>query len=776
MSVTVDPAADTATGGRPDPQGEAARRTPGHAAAARPSWAAAGAVALAVALATLSLSPLLEPGWYAWPLVLVLVLVGVGTLASYLRIPTYVIPLVQVLAAVPVLVAAVATDPVWGPLPTPASLERLQEVLRAGTVLISEQAPPVEVGPELLSLVLLGVGAVTVCTYVLGAVLRLPLLAGLPLLALYLTPAAVLTSGSPVWAFLLTAVGWLTILVVDARDSIVAWGRSATTPDPDRPPARRHWSSWAWTATRLGVVALAVAVLIPPLVPGVFAGTLGGSGAGNGPSDETEADIIALDPFVSLRRNLQQHSTVELFSYTTDGSSGAYLRAVVADSFDGEKWIPRTFDATQSGLLTETNPSPLGLSESIRTRSSHYELSSRRLSTPWLPLPSPVSAVKAPGDWRWDTDAEVAFSTTTTTARLDWQADSLEVLPTFEQLAAVPATSNDDPRHGPQTPAGAEVPEVLRKKAAELTAGISSPYEQALAIQWWLRDNFTYSTDVAGDPDADQLTQFLADRKGYCQQFAATMALMTRSLGITSRVAVGFTPGTQDASGTYHVTTQDAHAWPELYFSGIGWVRFEPTPRASVDGGDVQVPNWASQDDLNRLEQQREHPEEPTAAPTETTDPDQAAADAPDGSSGTSTMPLLVLAVLVVLGIVAALPSQVRGARRRRRLAADGRALAEGAWAELGDIVRDVGGDWPASRTPRQAIATLQTRHWATPETRAALERIGQVVEAARYAPSAEVDRTQLHDDLQVVRDASTAWLDGSTRLRIRAFPPTVFR
>ena len=63
-----------------------------------------------------------------------------------------------------------------------------------------------------------------------------------------------------------------------------------------------------------------------------------------------------------------------------------------------------------------------------------------------------------------------------------------------------------------------------------MTAGLTTPYAQALALQWWFRDEFTYSTEVRGDPSADQLTEFLKDRIGYCQQFAATMALMARSL------------------------------------------------------------------------------------------------------------------------------------------------------------------------------------------------------------------------------------------------------
>ena len=77
------------------------------------------------------------------------------------------------------------------------------------------------------------------------------------------------------------------------------------------------------------------------------------------------------------------------------------------------------------------------------------------------------------------------------------------------------------------------------------------------------------------------------------------MALMARTLDIPSRVQVGFTPGEQDEDGTWVVTVHDAHAWPELWFEGVGWVRFEPTPGGG-DGG--ATPGWAPvpQEDTDR--------------------------------------------------------------------------------------------------------------------------------------------------------------------------------
>ena len=91
------------------------------------------------------------------------------------------------------------------------------------------------------------------------------------------------------------------------------------------------------------------------------------------------------------------------------------------------------------------------------------------------------------------------------------------------------------------------------------------------------------------------LTDFLFHTKtGYCQQFAFAMAGLARLLGIPSRIAVGYTAGSRRANGTWKVTTADAHAWPELYFAGLGWIRFEPTPGGPTGQGTATVPNYGA--------------------------------------------------------------------------------------------------------------------------------------------------------------------------------------
>ena len=101
-----------------------------------------------------------------------------------------------------------------------------------------------------------------------------------------------------------------------------------------------------------------------------------------------------------------------------------------------------------------------------------------------------------------------------------------------------------------------------------------------MALQDWFRTNFDYSLDSPAGHGDDALVDFLESGVGYCEQFAGAYAAMARSLGIPARVAVGFTPGNEDPDdpGLYRVLGRHAHAWPEVYFPGTGWVAFEPTP------------------------------------------------------------------------------------------------------------------------------------------------------------------------------------------------------
>ena len=133
---------------------------------------------------------------------------------------------------------------------------------------------------------------------------------------------------------------------------------------------------------------------------------------------------------------------------------------------------------------------------------------------------------------------------------------------------------------------------------ARIIKNARSPYERARAISDFFADpknNFSYSLQSAVGDSGDELTDFLrpGGRVGYCQQFAASMAVMLRLAGVPSRVVLGYAHAVPDPTGEFQVTTFDAHAWVEAYFGGIGWVPFDPTPLAGISGGAANDLAWA---------------------------------------------------------------------------------------------------------------------------------------------------------------------------------------
>ncbi len=134
------------------------------------------------------------------------------------------------------------------------------------------------------------------------------------------------------------------------------------------------------------------------------------------------------------------------------------------------------------------------------------------------------------------------------------------------------------------------VPESVLSLAQQLTADASSQAERALAIETYLR-SLDYSYEVQPlQPGRDAVEQFLFSmRAGYCTYYASSMAIMARSVGIPSRVAVGYASGEYDRNrGVWIVREGDAHAWPELYLDGQGWTRWEPTPIRPVPMRNLQ--------------------------------------------------------------------------------------------------------------------------------------------------------------------------------------------
>ena len=130
-----------------------------------------------------------------------------------------------------------------------------------------------------------------------------------------------------------------------------------------------------------------------------------------------------------------------------------------------------------------------------------------------------------------------------------------------------------------------DMPPRVAALASEVTAGAETPYDQAVAMEQYLKNNFVYNLDIDPPPfGADGVDHFLFDsRQGYSEYFGSAMTVLMRSLGVPSRMTTGYTTGhSLDASNLYMVSDHHSHGWTEVYFPGYGWIPFEPTPGKEI--------------------------------------------------------------------------------------------------------------------------------------------------------------------------------------------------
>jgi hypothetical protein len=156
-------------------------------------------------------------------------------------------------------------------------------------------------------------------------------------------------------------------------------------------------------------------------------------------------------------------------------------------------------------------------------------------------------------------------------------------IPVFDP--AMLATMGDPPTAGePQLERYLQLPEGLPGRvgdlAAQITAGASTPYERAVAVQDWLQANTLYDLTVAREPEGvDAVDHFLFEtQRGFCEHIASAMVVLLRSAGVPARIATGYGPGERNPlTGYFEVRHSDAHAWVEVALPGLGWMTFDPT-------------------------------------------------------------------------------------------------------------------------------------------------------------------------------------------------------
>ncbi|MFD2683348.1 DUF3488 and DUF4129 domain-containing transglutaminase family protein [Streptomyces phyllanthi] len=680
---------------------------------------------------------------------------------------------------------------VVGFVPGPEAFQHFGTLLQSGAEDVGRYTTPAPLTDGIRLMMVGGVLLIGLAVDTLAVTLRSAAPAGLPLLALY-SVAAGLSDELEWLSFVIAAVGYLMLLLAEGRERLSQWGR-VFGGAPRGPGADSAADAVApiRTGRRIGAVALGIALVVPLAMPSLDGGLLDAAGSGVGAGAGGGGTISAVNPVVSLRDSLNVDEDRQVMSYrtSTDETQDVYLRIVSLDEFDGTAWTPAQRRIED---VPDTLPTPNGLGPDIKRTEIETEITAEKdYEQNWLPMPYPATRVDIDGDWRYEPVGRTLVGDHGQNTRgMRYTVRSLVVQPTAQQLATAPEPSPALKREFTKLPNS--LPSVVSRTARRVTAGSANAYERAVKLQDYfaVSGGFTYDTQVQVGNGSNAIARFLRDKEGFCVHFSFAMASMARSLGIPARVAVGFTPGSPLTDGTMTVGLRDAHAWPELYFEGVGWTRFEPTPNRGTTPSYTQpeTPEGSSLPDVSQPSASTSTA--PSAEPSESqscTGPDACATESPDaGAASDDDDSQWWLYLLVALGVLAVsalplLPMLWRMRVRSVRLGAHGRT-AEGVaahtlavWQEVTDTAWDHGIAPDESQTPRKAAARIVRLGHLDEQATAAVHRLAAAVEQVLYAPHPR-PAAGLSDDARRIEEALRDQAGRSTRLRALLAPRSTVR
>ena len=624
----------------------------------------------------------------------------------------------------------------FGVLPTGGTSHDVRELLnQAGQIMQSGHAP-LPSSPPLRLLVAAALVGLTVLTDVLSVLLRQPLLAAAPLLeVLAIASATSSQAANPFW-FAAAAIGFLLILLAGTRLQDLAWG-----PSVDGSAGRLGGGR------RMAVTGILAALIVPFLLPAVPTNLLARAahhnGTGTGPG--TGHGQVVLNDLASLRGSLVRPSPVTLFQvHVGDGQEPFYVRQEVDDTFTNDGWRPSgALDSIGIVPLDEHRfpVEPAGVDpNAVPAFQLDATFTVDALGGDTLPVLANPAVLRVTGAGTWN--AGTATVSGVKLKRGMVYTESVQQLaPTLEQLRGAPAWNPTvDPAGSRQYLSLPPQPASVTALANQLASSEDTPYDKARAISDYFtngKNGFTYSLSAPPSDGRSALVTFLDKKVGFCQQYAAAAAVLMRLAGLPTRVVLGYTHRAPDNNGTITVTTSDAHAWVEVFFNGVGWIPFDPTPLGGADlTREVALP-WAT------------HPapsDTSTAEPTAnrgqsgvTSGAASSTAAPVVASSGSGIPPLawqLGLPLLALVLLVAGIGFGPRLVRRRQRRRRFERARAHGdpelLWQELAATATDRNVLWPATATVGQVPAWLG-RHGVDERGQAAVTAVARVVERDRF-------------------------------------------
>lgn len=623
--------------------------------------------------------------------------------------------LAQMLASIGMLTLLVAADTaLFGMVPTEGTMRVVGSITASAWEQIVFGSAPLESTPGLRLIMGAGFAILTILLDQLLAV-RGAVLASLLIATVGALPMIVTLGDANVPWFVMLAIMVLLLF------------RSTARRNPESP---RRASSF--TVAAAGAAAVVATLVVAPVVP--VSATLAGSGIG-----------VTVDASLRLGDDLRQPNPVEVLTLATSAKNPPYLRLTTLSEFDGDVWSPDRGELTP----TSTGFGPAEWGEGIAVAEESTSIRVLRMSSAWLPVPYPAMSVQGvTGAWMVMPENRTLVSRNADAVGNDYTVASIRVAPSLEQIRALSAAdpiTQEDP---------VELPGIVTQTAAEVTADATTDYDRLIAMQTWFRSQFVYSLDTPVEEDfdgtgAEAVAKFLEVRSGYCVHFAGAFALMAQSLGMQTRIVVGYLPGTRtqetrEDETVYSVSSDQLHSWPEVLFPGIGWVPFEPTATlgtptafssATTSGGTggtaTPTPTTGPNDEPTRApEAEREEPDAGSAGGTglRRLDP------TPLILTGLGAVLLVLLPMLIRLGI--------RSVRRRRARRGD----AAAAWTELRASLLDLQISVSDADSPRRRGRRLVMENGAD---ESAVKALTDAVERASYARTADpVDLTPALDEV----------------------------
>ena len=759
------------------------------------------AAAVATVLASVALYPLMDSGTWFWSGIgAVIVAAVVGAVTRRRAVPAVLCFLAAVGGLFLYLNALFAGRQSWaGLLPTGASLHHLQLLIHQAMVEMHKDAPPVPAWRGIVLVTVAGIGLVAVLTDVLAVRLHRPAIAGLPLLVLFCVPLT--TDARPgamgaTLVFCAGMVGYLGLLSADGRHRLRLWGRLIHPWQDDADSRGPDVRPLAAAGRRIGSAAVVLALALPLLIPGLKAHRLfSGDGNGKGGGSGSHGQVTFPKPLDLLNTDLHETHAVPVLTYHTTDSNPPYLQLYVLGTLNTSAWTMGPPPATSGlsrrglpaapGLATRTTPGSV-VQETITLGANLVKSG----NVSYLPLPYPAHQVQVNGDWRVDGSTESVLSAGARLAGLRYSVIAKDVNPLPGQLRTAPAPSSTLSQFL-YVPTAYRTPQMDRL-VKRIIGTRTTAYGEAVAIQQWFTTpgRFTYSLKVPQTQSPSALIHFLTkSKKGYCQQFAFAMAVIARLVDIPARVVVGFTQGSPIGNNTWQVKTSDAHAWPELYFPGAGWLRFEPTPpnalgqagQATASPPPYSIPRSDRAAGANSGTILKTPPNADrlgaAAGSSELGLSRIKHADSGAGGAagnrrhGTPPIVPVALALLVVL-LIAPAATRALGRRWRWWRAHDDVSRAHVAWHELRNDLTDYRIGYRASESPRALSRRIIKSLGLAGAERDALERIALAEERASYAAS-PADSARLKADESLVRGAVARSCPTSGRFLAIVAPPS---